>query len=81
MGDVAVGWDSEGVAYTSTEEMWRKEAGQGGCASEEVDVQKHGQWYQKGVDYWSVRPVSTHLISLQRSYKTGRSQDPAEQAG
>ena len=50
MCDVAVGWDSEGGAYTSTEDMWRKEAGQG----EEFDAEKRGLWYQKGVEYWQV---------------------------
>ncbi|GFP95923.1 alpha n-terminal protein methyltransferase 1 [Phtheirospermum japonicum] len=39
------GVDSDGRAFTSAEEMWLEEVGEGDC-------HKKSQWYSQGVGYW-----------------------------
>ncbi|CAA0832266.1 methyltransferases [Striga hermonthica] len=50
------GVDSDGRAFTSAEEMWREEVGDG-------DPLKKSQWYSEGVGYWeSVEPTVNGVL-------------------
>lgn len=66
-----------GDAYSSVEEMWQKEVGDG-----KKEADKKPEWYTKGVDYWRDVPATVDgVLGVRTNVGAGRNWDRGWRAG